>query len=73
MMLAKVCRATISPQITFLLKTPVVPKVNKFQANRLFASNGRSSFTRSAVRKAEAPTIRERLSAPAGDTGNLLF
>lgn len=65
MMLAKVCRATLSPQVTSLLKAPVVPRLT----NRLFASDGRTAFRRSAVRK--TVTVAERAAAPAGETGKL--
>lgn len=67
MMLARVCRATISPQTIALLKAPVVPNVSKVQAGRLFASDGRTAFSRAARKKTN---IIEKVSAPAGETGN---
>jgi len=63
MMLARVCKAGISPQVTSLLKSPVVPP--KIQIVRLFASDGRSTFTRSARKRT---TIVEEAMAPAGQT-----
>lgn len=64
-MLARVCRATISSQVTSLLKAPVVPRINKFQPKRLYSSNGGSTYARSArAARAEA----ESLSRPAGET-----
>lgn len=70
MMLARVCRATLAPQGVSFLKAPVVskPTIKQLQAVRLFGNEGRTSFTRTAKARAEK-TISERISAPAGDTG----
>ncbi|KAG8042445.1 hypothetical protein G9C98_005079, partial [Cotesia typhae] len=65
MLLARVCRATVSPQVISLLKTPVVPKVPRIQGSRLFASDGKAFYTRSARKRA---TIIEDAVAPAGET-----
>lgn len=60
MMLARVCRATISPQITSLLKAPIVPRVIKYQPKRHYASRRQQTYARSA--------LRERFAEPAGET-----
>lgn len=67
MLLARVSRATLTPQITSFLKAPVVskPLVSKFQTVRLFASDGRTAFARSARKK---NSIYEQVTAPAGET-----
>ncbi|XP_046412729.1 growth hormone-inducible transmembrane protein [Neodiprion pinetum] len=66
MMLARVCRASLSPNVSSLLKTPPVSKsfIPKVETVRLLASDGRSSFTRSARKRM---TIVERAMAPAGE------
>ncbi|OXU28818.1 hypothetical protein TSAR_011192 [Trichomalopsis sarcophagae] len=66
MMLARVCRGSLVPQ-TALFKAPVVtkPQLSKIQVVRLYASDGRSAFTRTARRGA---TISEKVIAPAGET-----
>ncbi|XP_046735861.1 growth hormone-inducible transmembrane protein-like [Diprion similis] len=66
MMLARVCRASLSPNVSSLLKTPPVSKslVPKVETLRLFASDGRNSFIRSARKRM---TITERAMAPAGE------
>ncbi|XP_017757641.1 PREDICTED: growth hormone-inducible transmembrane protein-like isoform X2 [Eufriesea mexicana] len=63
MMLARVCRSNISPNLVSLLKTPVrsKPFIPKIQSTRLFANDGRSTFTRSARRT----TISEQAMAPS--------
>lgn len=66
MLLAKVCRSTVPPQIKSFLKAPVVPKVTRVQAGRLFASDGRTVFQRTARKRT---TIVEDAVAPAGQTG----
>ncbi|XP_029047367.1 growth hormone-inducible transmembrane protein-like [Osmia bicornis bicornis] len=69
MMLARVCRsgASSTPLIS-LLKSPVAPKtfIPRIQTARLFASDGRSAFARTARNK--SATITERAMAPAGET-----
>lgn len=67
MMLARVCRVGVSPALTSLLKTPIAPKplIPRIQASRLFASDGRSAFTRTARRRT---TVTEQAMAPAGET-----
>ncbi|XP_057329070.1 growth hormone-inducible transmembrane protein-like [Microplitis mediator] len=65
MLLAKVCRSTVPPQIKSFLKAPVVPKVIRVQAGRLFASDGKTVFQRTARKRA---TIVEDAVAPAGQT-----
>ncbi|XP_034951731.1 growth hormone-inducible transmembrane protein-like [Chelonus insularis] len=64
MLLAKVCRASISPQVTSLLKTPVVPRATKFQVTRLYASDGRT-FARSGRIRAK---IIEDVTKVPGET-----
>lgn len=65
-MLARVCRAGISPQVGHFLKSPVIPKNPKVQVVRLLASDGRSTFTRTARRRTG---VVEEAMAPAGETG----
>ncbi|KAK9306427.1 hypothetical protein QLX08_002937 [Tetragonisca angustula] len=67
MMLARVCRSTVTPNLVSLLKTPVSSKsfIPRIQTTRLFANDGRGTFTRSARRSA---TISEQAMAPAGET-----
>lgn len=64
MMLARVCKSGISPHVTSLLKSPVIPRAPKVQVVRLFASDGRSTFTRAARRQG----LVADTAAPAGDT-----
>lgn len=70
MLLARACRAGVtSPALASLVKTPVVPtrpQLSKTQIARLFVSDGRSSYTRTARRRA---TAAEQVMAPAGETG----
>lgn len=67
MMLARVCRGTLAPQTQKFFSAPVVskPQLSQIQITRLFASDGRSTFTRSARRR----TLAEGALAPAGETG----
>lgn len=67
MMLARVCRGTLVPQTQTLFKLPSVskPQLSKIQVVRLYASDGRSTFTRAARRRT---TITEQAAAPAGET-----
>ncbi|XP_076298882.1 growth hormone-inducible transmembrane protein [Lasioglossum baleicum] len=67
MMLARVCRAGTLPTLSVILKNPVAskPLIPRIQSSRLFASDGRSAYTRSARRSA---TIKEQVMAPAGET-----
>ncbi|XP_043681187.1 growth hormone-inducible transmembrane protein-like [Vespula pensylvanica] len=67
MMLARVCRAGLSPTLVSLIKTPVVPKpmLTKIQPSRLFANDGRTAFTRTARRN---QTIAEKLTKPTTET-----
>ena len=70
MLVAKICRAGVSPGLASLVRTPVVPTTPKFskgQIARLF-SDGRSSYTRTARRRA---TVVEQATAPAGETGKM--
>ncbi|KAK0087050.1 hypothetical protein PV325_001831 [Microctonus aethiopoides] len=62
MIIANVCRATISPQITSFLKAPVTSK--SINVSRLYTSNARTGFRR-AVRA--RPTLVEKAMAPAGE------
>ncbi|XP_012256570.1 growth hormone-inducible transmembrane protein-like [Athalia rosae] len=66
MMLARVCRASLAPNINGLLKAPVASKsfAPKFETVRLFASDGRTSFARTARRRM---TVVEQAMAPAGE------
>lgn len=70
MMLARVCRSTVTPNLASLLKTPVSSKsfIPRIQTTRLFANDGRGTFTRSTRRSA---TISEQAMAPAGETGKI--
>lgn len=70
MMLARVCRSTVTPNLVSLLKTPVSSKsfIPRIQTTRLFANDGRGTFTRSTRRSA---TISEQAMAPAGETGKI--
>lgn len=72
MLLAKACRAGVtSPALTLFVKTPNVStklQLSKGQIARLFVSDGRSSYTRTARRRA---TTAEQAMAPAGETGEL--
>lgn len=63
MMLARVCRAPLIPQIKSLYKVPVVNKqqFSKIQVVRLFASDGRTAFARTARRQT---AITEPVVAP---------
>ena len=65
MLILKVCRSTISPQVTNFLKTPkaILPRS---QAARLFASDGRQTFARSARTR---ESLLEKVTKPAGETG----
>ncbi|KAK2587215.1 hypothetical protein KPH14_002955 [Odynerus spinipes] len=66
MMLARVCRTGISPTVASLIKTPVSPnKALKIQPSRLFANDGRTTFTRTARKN---PTVMEKLQQPATET-----
>ncbi|XP_050481763.1 growth hormone-inducible transmembrane protein-like [Bombus huntii] len=67
MMLARVCRSTVSSNLVSLLKAPInsKPFIPRIQSTRLFANDGRSAFARSARRSA---TISEQAMAPAGET-----
>lgn len=67
MLLARVCRGSLSPTLTSLAKAPVVPKplITKIQATRLMSNEGRTAFTRSAKTRR---TIREFVAAPATGT-----
>lgn len=65
MMLARFCRAGISPTVANLIKTPISPKpMLKIQPSRLFANDGRTAFTRSSRR---AETITEKLTKPTSE------
>lgn len=70
MMLARVCRSTVSSNLVSLLKAPInsKPFIPRIQSTRLFANDGRSAFARSARRSA---TISEQAMAPAGETGKI--
>ena len=70
MLILRVCRSTLSPQVTTFLKSPIVskPLLPKIQAARLFANDGRQAFTRSARTK---ESILEKVARPAGETGKL--
>lgn len=68
---ARICRAGVSPGLTSFVRTPIVsttPQFSKGQIARLFVSDGRSSYTRTARKKA---TVTEQAMAPAGQTGKL--
>ncbi|XP_006607178.1 growth hormone-inducible transmembrane protein-like [Apis dorsata] len=67
MMLARVCRSSISPNLVNLLKTPInsKPFIPRIQSTRLFANDGRSTFARS-TRK--STSLSEQAMAPAGET-----
>ncbi|XP_033208493.1 growth hormone-inducible transmembrane protein-like [Belonocnema kinseyi] len=64
MLILKVCRSSLSPQVTSLLKAPktVLPRA---QVARLFASDGRQTFTRSARAR---ESLVEKVAKPAGET-----
>lgn len=65
---ARICRAGVSPGLTSFVRTPIVsttPQFSKGQIARLFVSDGRSSYTRTARKKA---TVTEQAMAPAGQT-----
>ncbi|XP_011643810.1 growth hormone-inducible transmembrane protein-like [Pogonomyrmex barbatus] len=64
---AKICRAGVSPGLVSLVRTPVIPTTpfSKGQIVRLFANDGRSSYARTARRRA---TVAEQAMAPAGET-----
>lgn len=69
MLAARICRAGVSPGLTSFVRRPVVsttPQLSKGQIARLFVNDGRSSYTRTARRRA---TAAERAMAPAGETG----
>ncbi|CAB0038446.1 unnamed protein product [Trichogramma brassicae] len=67
MMLARVCRSTLAPQVQSFYKAPVnIPQLSKIQTVRLFANDGRTSFTRSA--RARQSLVTEKLAQPAGET-----
>lgn len=68
MLLTRVCRSTLVPQTRHLFKLPSVtkPQLTKIQNVRLFSNEGRSTFTRSAKRR--APSVTESAMAPAGET-----
>lgn len=68
MLLARVCRFGISPALVSFVRSPVVstPQLPKSQIARLFVNDGRSSYTRTARRRA---TAAEQAMAPAGETG----
>lgn len=70
MMLARVCRATLAPNVKSLVKTPIVSKsfVPRVENVRLFANDGRTTFARSARKRM---TVVEKAMAPAGDKGAL--
>lgn len=70
MLLVRVCRGTLTPHTQKFFSSPVVskPQLSQIQVSRLFASDGRSTFTRSARR---TKTIAEDVLAPAGETGEL--
>lgn len=72
MMLARVCRSSISPNLVNLLKTPInsKPFIPRIQSTRLFANDGRSTFARS-TRK--STSLSEQAMAPAGETGKILI
>lgn len=66
---ARICRASVSPGLTSFVRTPVVsttPRLSKGQIARLFVSDGRSSYTRTARRRT---TVTEQAMEPAGETG----
>lgn len=67
MMLARVCRSGVSPNLVSLLKAPVnsKPFISRIQSSRLYANDGRNAFARSARR---STTITEQAMAPAGET-----
>ncbi|XP_050455701.1 growth hormone-inducible transmembrane protein-like [Cataglyphis hispanica] len=65
---ARICRASVSPGLTSFVRTPVVsttPRLSKGQIARLFVSDGRSSYTRTARRRT---TVTEQAMEPAGET-----
>ncbi|XP_031841976.1 growth hormone-inducible transmembrane protein [Nomia melanderi] len=65
MMLARVCRGTLPPLVSFM-KNPVASKpfIPRIQSARLFASDGRSAYVRSGRRSI---TVKEQVMAPAGE------
>nr|XP_033329882.1 growth hormone-inducible transmembrane protein-like [Megalopta genalis]XP_033329891.1 growth hormone-inducible transmembrane protein-like [Megalopta genalis] len=67
MMLTRACRACTLPTLSVLLKNPIAskPLIPRIQSSRLFASDGRSAYTRSARR---SPSIKTEVMAPAGET-----
>ncbi|KZC04192.1 PREDICTED: growth hormone-inducible transmembrane protein-like [Dufourea novaeangliae] len=67
MMLARVCRVGASPALASFLKSPVAskPLISRIQCSRLFASDGRNAYTRTARRSVP---IKEQIIAPAGET-----
>lgn len=73
---ARICRAGVSPGLTSFVRNPVAsttPQFSKGQIARLFVSDGRSSYTRTARKRA---TATEQAMAPAGETGkpnNFIF
>ena len=72
MLVAKLCRAGVSPGLASLVRTPVVPitpQFSKGQIARLFVNDGRSAYTRTTKRRA---TVAEQATAPAGKTGIFL-
>lgn len=65
---ARICRAGVSPGLTSFVRNPVAsttPQFSKGQIARLFVNDGRSSYTRTARRRA---TAAEQAMAPAGET-----
>lgn len=69
MLLVRFCRAGVSPALAPLVRSRVVPtkpQISKNQIVRSFVSDERSSFTRTARRRA---TAAEQVMAPAGETG----
>ncbi|XP_011863177.1 PREDICTED: growth hormone-inducible transmembrane protein-like [Vollenhovia emeryi] len=68
MLTVRLCRAGVSPGLTSFVRSPVVPatpQLSKGQIARLFVNDGRSSYTRTARKRA---TVVERATAPAGET-----
>uniref|UniRef100_A0A0C9QSZ8 GHITM_0 protein n=1 Tax=Fopius arisanus TaxID=64838 RepID=A0A0C9QSZ8_9HYME len=72
MLLARVCKATIAPQVSSLLKTPVVAHGSRVQVARLFGNEGRSTFSRAArnrgslVEDAVKPTAEKAFNIGRG-------
>lgn len=65
MLASRFCRAPVLQKSNFILRQPQNNNVY-----RTFANEGKEAFTRTAARR--RTTLKEKLMAPAGDTGTQL-